>query len=129
MMRARSAYRGTDQGAAGLTLLELLVAVSILAVISGIVYMSLAGVTEATEAARADMEKLRLERFLHRHLVNLFGSVYVDAPCMRPDYVFLGTDGSGSDGPSDMVEFCSSAPLSGGLSLPGMLKRVIIEVE
>jgi len=122
------AKRRSGSGAAGFTLLELLVAISILAVIAGIVYGSFAGVTDATAMARASAEKLRLHRFLRRTLTELFSSVYTDVTCAREDYYFVGTNDTGPDGPMDLVELCSSAPMMGGMSLPGALKRVTIEV-
>ena len=125
---ARESTRRRVRGAAGFTLLEILVAVSILVVIAGIVYATFSGVTDATEMARADAGKLRLERFLRRNLENLFSSAYADPACARPDYYFAGTDGTGPEGPMDFVDFCSSAPMMGGMSLPGALKRVTIEV-
>ena len=112
----------------GFTLLELLVAITILSVIAAIVYASLAGVTDATELARLNAEKVRLRRYLRRQLTTLFSSAYADPGCIRGDYGFLGLNETGRNGPADAIEFCSSAPMIGGMSLPGALKRVSIEV-
>lgn len=114
--------------ARGFTLLEVLVAMCVLVIIAGIVYASFYGVTDATEIARASQEKLRLERFLRKNIVTLLSSVYCDPACAHPDYYLSGTDGTGPDGAMDALDFCSSAPMIGGMSLPGALKRVQIAI-
>ncbi len=118
------------RNARGFTLLELLVAISILAMITGIVYAALSGVTNATELARIDAERLRLERFLRVKLRMILEAAYTEPACIIEDYALIGTDGTCADGPADTLELCSSAALGGAmLSLPGSLKRVTIGIE
>lgn len=120
---------GRGNNGRGFTLLELLVAVSLLAVVTGLVYQSFASVTEATAIARKSAEELRLARFLTQRLTQNLTSIYSDPACLLEDYALMGTDGASGGDAADSLEFCSSAPMSGGMSLPGMLKRVVIEVK
>ncbi|MBN2310637.1 MAG: prepilin-type N-terminal cleavage/methylation domain-containing protein, partial [Candidatus Hydrogenedentes bacterium] len=62
----------------GFTLLEILVAVFILAVIVGIVYATFATVANTVTAARVSAEELRLRQFLLRSFETNLGSVYAD---------------------------------------------------
>ena len=117
------------QGDKGFTLLEVLVAISVLAVITGIVYGSFVGVVNATEMAQREAERLRRARFMRRAFRELFTTVYSDPSCLREELYFAGIDDTGPYGPMDAVEFCSSAPMIGGRSLPGALKRVTIGGE
>jgi prepilin-type N-terminal cleavage/methylation domain-containing protein len=114
--------------ACGFTILELLVAVSVLTVVVGIVYESFASVLDSTEMARAQAEQLRFRQFLWRHLNQNVASAYSDAACMSPEYQFLGTDQEGPTGPADSLRFCTSLPMDGPNALPGVLKVVSYEV-
>jgi len=127
-MSGAAIHRSLPDRRAGFTLLELLVAIALLAGVAAIVYASFAGVTNATEMARVDAEELREHRFLRRRLTQLFSSVYTDTACRREDYAFVGSNNTGRHGPADGVTFCSTDPMAGGLSLPGAIKRVTIEL-
>ena len=59
----------------GFTLLEVLVAVSILVVVVGIVYASFAAVGNATEISRTRAEELRTEQFLARNFATNLSTV------------------------------------------------------
>jgi hypothetical protein len=72
---------------------------------------------------------LKLSQFLTRALTESVSSTYSDPACILQDYYFLGTDEEGANGPADALEFCSSAPMTGGMSLPGMMKRVVVAIE
>ena len=111
-------------GERGFTLMEILVAISILAVIVTLVYESFAAVTDATAAARTSAEQLRLRQFLARNLSQNLSTVYVDPAYSNEQLQFVGMSGKGVSGSSDWVEFCSSAPLIGGMAPPGFFKRV-----
>lgn len=108
----------------GFTLVELLVAIAIVVVIAAIVYASLTSVVNATDLARVTAEEMRMRQFLIRSFTTNLTAVYADPALMNENYQFLGIAEKGTTGPMDSVEFCSSAPLSGALSPPGLVKRV-----
>jgi prepilin-type N-terminal cleavage/methylation domain-containing protein len=108
----------------GFTLVEMLVAVSILVIVVAIVYATLSSVVTATEQARVAAEEMRLRQFLARSFVTNFSTVYTDPGMADERYVFISKSEGGSGGNLDSVEFCSSAPIMGGLAPPGVLKLV-----
>ncbi|HNR29264.1 MAG TPA: prepilin-type N-terminal cleavage/methylation domain-containing protein [Candidatus Hydrogenedentes bacterium] len=112
----------------GFTLLELMVAISILTVIVTIIYISFSSVTRASEVARDVAENLRLHQFLLRHFNQVIPTLHADAAVSIEAYQVLGEDASGPMGPADKLRFCSSTPLMGGKSLPGVFKVVTFEV-
>jgi len=112
----------------GFTLLELLLSISILVVITAIVYASFASVVNTTTATRASIEEIRLRQFLTRSLERNFATVYSDTGYEDEAFRFVGISEDSVDGPQDSVRFCSSAPLIGGVALPGDLKEVRYEV-
>jgi prepilin-type N-terminal cleavage/methylation domain-containing protein len=114
--------------AAGFTLLELLVALVILSVVSAIVYASLSSVVNTMDVTRVDAEELRLRQFLIRSFTTNVASIHVDPLFEQEVYQFIGLNGDGPNGPADSLRFVSSAPLIGGMALPGDLKEVIYEV-
>jgi len=111
-------------GARGFTLIEILVVVVILGMIMGIVYECFAAVMNSTDEARRSAEEMRLRRYLIRSLSSNFASTYTDVLYMSEPCQFLGASEEGGAGARDTLDFCSSAPLMGGRSLPGTLKRV-----
>ena len=112
--------------ARGFTLLEVLIAITILAMIVGIVYVTLATTVSATEQARLVAEELRLRQFLARSFVNSLSTVFTDPGIHDERYIFLGATEKGSAGTGEMdtLEFASSAPMVGVPSPPGAIKRV-----
>jgi prepilin-type N-terminal cleavage/methylation domain-containing protein len=110
--------------AAGFTLLEIVVAIAILGVVVTIVYESITAVTDATESARVSSEELRLRQFLVRNLSTNFGTVYCDPAFVNEQFQFIGAGQGGTGGGMDTVDFCSSAPLNGGVAPPGFYKHV-----
>jgi prepilin-type N-terminal cleavage/methylation domain-containing protein len=108
----------------GFTLIEVLVALSIVVIITGIVYESLVAVTDATETARLSAEEMRLRQFLTQSFTSNLSTVYTDPGLINSEFQFLGASEKGPNGSMDSVEFCSSAPLMGGIAPPGVLKRV-----
>lgn len=115
---------GRPHGAGGFTLIEVLVAITALAVIVGIVYGSFSAVINATEQARLSADELRLRQFLARQFNTNLTSVYADVELLNEHFAFVGISESGGGGSLDSVEFCSMAPLMGGVSPPGVVKRV-----
>jgi len=109
---------------AGFTLLEVLVAISVLAVITAIVYASLSSVVTATEIARVSADEMRMRQFLTRSFQTNFPTAYTDALCEDERYVLIGISEDGPRGAMDTIEFASSAPVIGGSSPPGAVKRV-----
>ncbi|MFP4501466.1 MAG: type II secretion system protein J [Candidatus Hydrogenedentota bacterium] len=112
----------------GFTLIELMVAISILTVIVSIVYVSFSSVIRASDVARDVAEDMRLRQFLTRNLTTVIPAVYTDAAMQLQSYQFLGEDDQGPYGPADSLTFVVDVPLLGSKSLPGMMKRVTFEV-
>ncbi|MCP4639546.1 MAG: prepilin-type N-terminal cleavage/methylation domain-containing protein [bacterium] len=109
---------------AGFTLMEVLLATFILALIVGMVYASFSGVTTTMAASRVSSEELRLRQFLARSLQDNLTTVFADKAFEMDVYRFVGLDDDDSDGAKDSLRFVATAPLIGGMSLPGDLKEV-----
>ena len=112
----------------GFTLLEVLVAMSILIVIVAVVYASFASVTDTISASRTRTEEMRLRQFLERSLRANLASVYVDRNFEQQIFQFVGTNDENSVGPRDSLRFVSTNQLMGGNALPGDFKEVRFEV-
>ncbi|HUW60589.1 MAG TPA: prepilin-type N-terminal cleavage/methylation domain-containing protein [Candidatus Bathyarchaeia archaeon] len=109
---------------AGFTLLEVMVAISILIIITSIVYASLSSVVTATEIARVSAEEMRMRQFLARSFQTNLSTIVADPIYEDERYVLIGISEKGSRGAMDSLEFASSAPVIGGASPPGAIKRV-----
>jgi prepilin-type N-terminal cleavage/methylation domain-containing protein len=114
---------------AGFTLMELLLSVTILVIITSIVYATFATVINSVEAARSVVSETRLRQHMIRCFETNVATVYVEQSFTDETYRFLGYSGDGSEGPRDALRFVSTAPVIGGISLPGDLKEVRLEVE
>ncbi len=119
---------GSCAPAKGFTLLELLISLSILVVITAIVYASFSGVTRTIDATRTVTEEVRLRQFLGQSLRTNIATAYVDLSYTAEAFQFLGVNEDGIDGAKDSLRFISTASLIGGLTLPGDLKEVRYEV-
>lgn len=108
--------------------MEMVLALAIIVIMTAIVYSSLNSVVNSTAMARAAAEETRLRQFLTRSFENNFRSVYMDRTGEQSAFQFIGVNDESRDGPMDSVRFCSSAPLMGGMSLPGDIKEVRYEV-
>ncbi len=108
----------------GFTLIEVLIAISILAVIVLVLYASFSSVTNTMESARVSEEEMRLRMFLQRSFRSNFTSVYTDRTMQNEVYRFVGIDDETRDGPNDSIRFVSVNTLMGGRALPGDLKEV-----
>lgn len=108
----------------GFTLLELLVAISVLTVIVGIVFATFASVTDTMAIARDNADRMGYRMALRRNLTENLGAVYADAAGKREEFQLAGTDESGSYGPADTLRFCTSLPMPGAYALPGVMKVV-----
>ena len=106
----------------GFTLIEVLVAISLLVVICSIVYASLVSVLNVTELAREQTDELHLRQFLTRSLTNSFSTVFCDESLQDSQYVFQTIIDKQSQ--SAVIRFVSSAPLMGNRGMPGALKQV-----
>ncbi len=111
----------------GFTLLELLVAIAILVILTGIVYGAFFSVVTSIQTSRTGMEEMRLRQFLARNMKQNFGTAYGDPPMEQEVFMFVGVSDDGPDGARDSVRFASTAPLIGGMALPGDLKEVRYE--
>lgn len=121
-MRAAGARRRAK--AAGFTLLELLVAVTVLVILVALVQGAFVSVTESMASARESADLLLLRQMLHRSLSGNLSSVHIDAAGLVEAHQFLGENGDGGYGPADTLRFCTSLPMPGAFSLPGVLKSV-----
>lgn len=108
----------------GFTLIEVLIAISILAVIVLVLYASFSSVTNTMEAARVSSEELRLRMFLQRSFRSNLMSVFTDRTMENEVFRFAGIDEETEDGPNDSLRFVSVNTLMGGRALPGDLKEV-----
>lgn len=126
----------------GFTLLEVVIAMAILAIVCAIVYGSFYSVTESTITARAASERTKMTQFVMRNLrTNLDQAAQgwlpgaadrlqtgTDEDVTAVTFGFVGEDDRGSAGPADSLEFVTHAPMPGAVVLPGMVKRVTYEV-
>lgn len=112
----------------GFTLVELLIALTILAIIAAIVYASFASVINSTDDARINSTALRLQDFLSQSFSTNLTCVYADDALQQEVFDFVGVDEEGPHGPADKLRFCSSAPLAGAPAMPGDIKEVRYEV-
>ncbi len=110
--------------ARGFTLLELLVAISVLTLVVGIVYATFASVTDSMAMARDSADRMSYRMALRRNLTENLGAVYADAAGNREEFQLVGTDESGQYGPADTLRFCTSLPMPGAYALPGVMKLV-----
>ncbi|HDP34069.1 MAG TPA: type II secretion system protein, partial [Candidatus Hydrogenedentes bacterium] len=121
-----------DQGrrvrVCGFTLLELLIAVSVLTVIVGLVHATFASITSSMALARDNADRLRFKQIVWRNLSTNLQGVYADAGCVQPEYQFLGKSADGPHGAADNLRFATSLPLPGTRSLPGVSKIVTYEL-
>lgn len=110
-------------------MLELMVAVSVLAIVVSIVYVTLSTVLDTAEVARDSAEQIRFRQYVWRSFSENLMSVYSDAACQNPEYQLIGTNVDGPYGPADALRFCTSLALSGPRSLPGLLRVVTYETS
>ena len=111
----------------GFTLLELLVSVTILAVVAGMVYGALQSATTSVAIASEVTEELRVRQFLSSQFQDVLSTAYMDPAGGREAFQFVGEESGGAFGPADSLRFVSTEPLTGSRSLPGVLKVVTIE--
>lgn len=122
-----SAGRGRSATGAwrGFTLIELMVAITILTLLVGIVTASFFSITKTSEIARESAKELQLRLYLRKSFSTNLASVYSDAGCVLADFQFLGETKDGAYGPADTLSFCTMLPMPGAKSLPGVLKQVV----
>lgn len=110
----------------GFTLLELLIAISVLVVIVAIVYACLMTTTDSVEHMRVSAEEMRLRQALARNLVANFSAAYLGPSGGNQQGMgqLWGVDDEVAGDPCDTVRFASTAPLLGAASLPGDVKYV-----
>lgn len=113
----------------GFTLVELLVALTILVAIAATVYESFVSVVDTAELARENANKVRYEQYLRRHLLQHLSCVYADSGAEVSEYQFLGEDKDGAFGGADILSFCTSLPMDAPTALPGILKVVTYELD
>lgn len=112
----------------GFTMLELLVAVTILAMVCAIVYSSFIAVTDSAEIARQAAADLRFQQYIYSSFSQNMSSIYTDQPCLQPNYALVGEDQGGPFGAADSISFCTALPMPGSMALPGILRKVRYEL-
>lgn len=128
---------------AGFTILELLVALTLLVVILSIIYVTFSTVIQSTEDTRAASFEMRTRQFLTRSFMsNLAQASEGWSPGAAFRAAGLSTEagaegdpviGRGKmrywlDGTSTSLTFVSTAPLAGSTGLPGFAKLVTYEL-
>lgn len=129
--------------------MELLIAMVILVIITGVVYAAFSAVITSSETVRGASEQLHQRRFLvrqlkpnltqayqgwkpgamHRLYSNQEAGLFVtESMDSYPLYWFRGENDTGTYGPADKLTFASTAPLMGHTSLPGHFKMVTLEL-
>lgn len=126
MTTARHPYRIVL--ASGFTLLELLIAITILSIVTTIVYATFVSVTDTMAAAREDAERLHLRLVLHDYFSTALAGLSADAACLSEARALEGKSENGSTGPADSLVFTANIPDTGPGSLPGMIRLVSFEV-
>jgi prepilin-type N-terminal cleavage/methylation domain-containing protein len=112
----------------GFTLLEVVLAIAIVAIIAAIVQATFLSVISTSEEVRVSSEELRLRQFLTRSLQMNLTTAYVEPNYEEELFRFTGVDGETHGLPRDVLRFVSTAPTVGGMGLPGDLKEVRYEV-
>ncbi len=144
--------------AGGFTLIEILVAITLLTIVLAIVYGAYSSVVMSIERTRTAAERLKTSTFIVRAFTeNLAqategwspGSAYrtasagVGAPAESTSgqsadsagargemrFPFMGEIGRGAGGPMDELTFASTAPIAGGGTLPGQIKLCSYRLE
>ncbi len=129
MMTRMTAIRATGRGRqGGFSLMELLIAVCVLAMITGIVYSGMISVTDTAAIARGRAERLRLKQFVARQFRSAISTVYIDSARQQPELAFAGYAEQGPFGPAASLQFCSAEPMGGSHGLPGMRKTISYSV-
>jgi prepilin-type N-terminal cleavage/methylation domain-containing protein len=131
----------------GFTIIELMIATVILAMITGVVYTSFFSVTESIGNTRDAVEQINQQVYLTRHFQTNFsqtfsgwqpGAAYrpwsneqepIDiATPEAPIYWFEHNNDTGIYGDADSITFATSAPLQGYDALPGHFKQVTYDL-
>jgi type II secretion system protein J len=123
--RARYA-RSKPLRAAGFTLLEIMIAVSILAIIVLVLYGSFSTVVNSVERVDEDQVQLRIADFLVSHFEqNISGAYLAPFGVAAQGVEFIGEDAEETDGRQvDTLTFYTTAARMGGGALPGDTKQV-----
>ena len=126
----------------GFTIIELLIAMVIVAIITMIVYSTFTTVLASTETTSIAAEQLYTQSFLTRHIRTNFAQAnagWQPGAAFRPVsdsgnlvtqvmpeslFMFEGEDNDFED----TITFTSSAPIFGSSGLPGFYKQVIYEI-
>ena len=115
---------------AGLTLLELMIAVTIVGMIAAIAYGMMAQVIDGVELARGKAAEMRVREFLSRNLRRNLNGIYLQPWLSQqgPQYFFEGVDGEQGGGDADSLTFFTTTSVLGATAMPGDVKQVTIEL-
>jgi prepilin-type N-terminal cleavage/methylation domain-containing protein len=126
----RNAQLGRRSRAGGFTLLEILIAISIFAVIALILYRSFSSVLNSTGRVRTEREQLRIADFLVTNFEKNISGAYLASPGVgMRTAAFVGEDIDIDGRSADMLVFYTNAERMAGGALPGDTKRVIYSLQ
>jgi prepilin-type N-terminal cleavage/methylation domain-containing protein len=131
-VRACAQARGGPGGPAGFTLLEILLAVSILSMVSAVTYLAFSTVTEAWRRGMALSDSLSHGDFVIEQLVMaLRSSYYPEVAGAGSDFGFVQEDGGFGDQAIDRISWVKLGGSLVGRSCPfaGSPHRVVFTLE
>ena len=91
------------------TLIELLIAITILATMSMMIYVSFSSVVNTMDIARVNAQDLEARRYLQESIAHNLRAIYSDSACADPSFQMLHED----DGDSDTLRLVASLPMPG----------------
>ncbi len=119
--------------ATGFTLIEVLIAASILSIVAVILYGSFSTVLNSVERVRNELELMRIADFLVTHFEKNISGAYLPLPTVGLQTAsFVGTDQEVNGRPADSLAFVTTAARMAGGALPGDTKEVVyglIEID
>jgi len=113
----------------GFTLLEVLLAVSLVAMIMTIIYGAFSSALDTVDAIERQEETLRRGNFAMKSLIQNLSSAFIAYSSNRIDLDFIGESQELPMGEGDRMVFFSTSPMRGFKSIPTSVKMVVYDVE
>ncbi len=110
-------------------MLEVLLAVTLVAVIVTIFYGAFSGTLDTVEAIESQEETLRRGNFAMKSLIRNLSSAFLAYRAHRVDLDFIGETNTSEIGEGDRLIFFSTYPMRGSQSIQTSLKMVVYDVE
>jgi len=122
---------GTDDFRSGFTLLEVLLAVTILSVVSTVTFMTFSAATSAWQRGTALVDRLHHGDFVMSQLVMALRSAYYPEGGVRPEYGFQHIDSGDGPGAEDEISWVKlgGALIGGNQAYAGTPHRVRFFLE